>query len=62
LTSTEVISRIAKKGAGTIIRGGGERCDPLESGTPNEDLWKNVDKDNLEWITPFIILTNYYLK
>ena len=44
----EVISRVAEKGAGTIIRGGVGRGDPLKSGTPNEDLWKNWEKANLD--------------
>jgi len=39
---------VAQKGAGTIIRGGVGKGDPQHSGTPNEKLWKNWGKANLD--------------
>ena len=44
----EVISQVAKQGAGTIIRGGVGKGDPHHSGCPNENLWENWDKANLD--------------
>jgi len=44
----EIISRVAEKGAGTIIRGGVGKGDPQHSGTPNEEIWKNWGKAKLD--------------
>ncbi len=44
----DIISIAAKKGAGTIIRGGVGRGDPETSGASNKDLWKSWNKANLD--------------
>ena len=44
----EVISQVARQGAGTIIRGGVAKGDPHHSGCPNEDAWESWNNANLD--------------